>query len=135
MFFPIILYLRLVMRTRLFCFLALLAYLNTLFHEDGHVHGQQSAQIIDGAPLIEIILEDVLNIPCQTEDQATNDFQYDDYRPASTKWLSIVPPKGKTTFAPLLGMDIFRYTARITLNTKISCLLGYYTFLFRFKPF
>src|SRR5690606_24387294 len=123
------------MLTRLFSFLALLAYINTVFYEDGHVHGQQLAQIIDGAPLIEIILEDVLDIPCHEEDNTSNDFQYDDYRPASAKWLSIVPPKEKTSFSPLVGVDIFHYTPCITLNTKISCLLGYYTFLFRLKPF
>jgi len=123
------------MRTRLFCLLALIAYINTIFYEDGHVHGHRSAQIIDGAPLIEIILEDVLDIPCHEEDTASNDFQYDDYRPVSAKWLSIAPPEKKSEFSPLWGLEVFQYTARLALNTKISCLLGYYTFLFRLKPF
>lgn len=127
--------LRPVMRTRLFCFLALIAYINTIFYEDGHVHDRSSDQIIDGAPLIEIILEDVLDIPCNEEDGASDDFQYNDYRPASSKWLSIAPPEKKSEFKPLWGLDIFQYTARLTLNTKISCLLGYYSFLFRLKPF
>lgn len=123
------------MRSRLFCFLALIAYVNTLFYEDGHVHGKNSNQIIDGAPLVEIILEDILNIPCSDDEGLSDDFQYDDYRPASSKWLSITSPKKEIEFKPLWGLDIFQYTVRLTLNTKISCLLGYYSFLFRLKPF
>ena len=123
------------MKTKIFCFLALLAYINTIFYIDGHRHGDNSNQIIDGAPLVEIILEDVFNIPCHDESGVPNDFQYDDYRPSSSKSLSAAIPKHGIEFVPLWGMDIFAYKPRFTLNTKVTCLLGYYAFLFRFKPF
>ncbi|MFC3199757.1 hypothetical protein ACFOET_19215 [Parapedobacter deserti] len=123
------------MRTRLFCFLAFVAYVNTIFHQEGHTHGWGTDQIIDGAPLVEIILEDVLEIPCSDNESLSDDFQYDDYRPASSKWLSIVPPEKEIGLSPLQTVDIFQYITRLELNTKITCLLGYYSFLFRLKPF
>ncbi len=122
------------MCTRLLCFLALIAYVNTIFHQDGHVHGGGSCQIIDGTPLIEIVLEDVLEIPVGEEQKTQQQFQYDDYRPASSKWISIVPPTRAIDWNPLPVADILDFTALVP-NTKISCLLGYYDFLFRLKPF
>lgn len=121
--------------SKLFCFLALLAYVNTLFYEDGHAHGDNSGQIIDGAPLVEIILEDVLDIPHSDESGSPDNVQYDDYRPSSSKWLSVAPSKKGIEFGSLWATNIPLYTSGLTLNTKVTHLLGYYVFLFRFKPF
>ncbi|WP_090605977.1 hypothetical protein [Parapedobacter koreensis] len=124
------------MLTRLLYFLALIAYINTIFHQDGHIHGDDSCQVIDGTPLVEIFLEDLLDIPCAgQENKRESDFQYDDYRPASSKWISIPPPKEHIELNPLPIVDIFNQQLRLGLNTKISHLIGYYAFLFRLKPF
>ncbi|GGC37911.1 hypothetical protein GCM10011386_32500 [Parapedobacter defluvii] len=124
------------MLTRLLYFLFLIAYINTIFHQDGHVHGDDSCQIIDGTPIVEVILEDVFDIPCSGEENQQEDLQHDDYRPASAKWISISPPKrNNLELSPLPSFDTFNQLVRSGLNSKISCLIGYYTFLFRLKPF
>jgi len=126
------------MHTRLLCIFALFAYINTLFYEDGHVHPHPH-QIIDGAPLIEIILEDVLDLPCKDiqDNQAfSDDFQYDDYRPASSKWsLIALVERINAEFTTPRSLDVFQHLSRLSLNTKTAYLLGYYRFLFRLNPF
>lgn len=124
------------MLTRLFYCLVLVAYINTIFYQDGHIHGDDSRQVIDGTPLVEVILEDVLDIPCAGDETGPeHEFPYDDYRPASSKWFSMPPPKENMELNPLPVVDIFHRQVRLGLNTKISHLIGYYTFLFRLKPF
>ncbi len=124
------------MLARLLYFFVLVTYINTIFHQEGHVHGNHSSQVIDGAPLVEIVLEDLFDIPCTGEEkQLHEDLQQDDYRPASSKWISIPPPKKNDLELGLLpSFDIFN-RVQSGVNTKISCLIGYYTFLFRLKPF
>ncbi|SKB78815.1 hypothetical protein SAMN05660226_03152 [Parapedobacter luteus] len=124
------------MLARLVYFLVIVAYINTIFYQDGHIHGDNSYQVIDGTPLVEVILEDVLDIPCAGEEsEQDNDFQYDDYRPASSKWISVPVPRGNAELNPPPIVDIFDQRLRLGLNTKISHLIGYYRFLFRLKPF
>ncbi|WP_257658965.1 hypothetical protein [Parapedobacter lycopersici] len=123
------------MRTRLLYLLVLLAYVNTVFYQGNPVRGTNSAGIIDGAPLVEIILADVLNIIPDGGDTKPDDVQYDDYRPSTAKCISTPLPKKNTSidFAPILAFC--KPLTYWDFDTRISCLLGYYLFLFRLKPF
>lgn len=124
------------MCTRLLSLIALILFINTLFCQEGHSHSPHQDGILDGSPLVEIILEDVFDLPRHDNHSQETDFQYDDYRPSSTKWqgLTIVPEKRDF----LNGPDIVAITSPTnneSLYTKIRCLLGYYTYLSRLKRF
>lgn len=124
------------MVTRLLYCLALLAYINTIFHQDGHVHGNHTGMVIDGASLVEIILEDALDIPYHHgEEDPDTDFQYDEYRPSTANHSSILPPTKHVGIVLPPIIDLYKQLIHVDFDTKISCLLGYYTFLFRLKPF
>jgi len=114
----------------------LIAYVNTVFYQEGHVHGSNTGQVIDGAPLVEIILEDVLDIPHHdSNDKSNSDFHYDDYRPSTAKWFSATPLIKiiEICFVPVVAFNTQQ--TYVDFDTNISCLLGYYTYLFRLKPF
>jgi hypothetical protein len=122
------------MLTRLIYFVVLVTYVNTIFYQEGHSHGR-SEQVIDGAPLVEIILEDFLDLPPRGQGGQLADFHYDDYRLSSTKWF----PEGqmKKTDRFRWAQDIPALTPQTLRNSsaKIRHLIGYYVFLFRLNPF
>ncbi len=122
------------MLTRLLNILAFVAYINLLFHQDGHRHGNTNDYVVDGTPLIEVILEDVLNVPSKGEEEEA-DIQFEDYRPTSLKWVfSPLPPKSfSVSFPPL--PNLLDSSGISVFGTKISCLPGYYAYLFRLNPF
>ncbi len=122
------------MLTRLLNILVFITYINVLFHQDGHKHGKFNGHVVDGTPLIEVILEDVLNVPSTGKDEDP-DIQYEDYRPTSLKWMfSLLLTKlVSLNLSPipslLHSLDVSPF------GTKFSCLPGYYAYLFRLNPF
>lgn len=123
------------MLEKILYFLVLCVYINTLFYQEGHSHGGDSSQVIDGAPLVELIFEDLLDIPVTENEPLTSDLQYDDYRPASSNWIAVPLFPKILELVTLPAIDLHRHTTHPFINSKISCLIGYYSFLFRLKPF
>ena len=124
------------MLTRLAYFLVLIAYVNTAFYQGGQVLNEpQPESIFDGAPLVEVILETVLDIPSTGEETTPGDVQYDEYRPATTKYFPTPLPKTIATIDFVPDFVAYKRTLHAYFDSKISCFLGYYIFLFRLKPF
>jgi len=123
------------MLPKLLYILVLIAYVNTVFYQEGHMHGTNTSQVIDGAPLVEILLEDVLDIPHHESSNPVTDIQYDDYRPSTAQWVLALPLIRviELYIIPVIDLEVRR--TYVDFNTGISCLLGYYTYLFRLKPF
>jgi len=118
---------------RLIYILLSIAYLNTVFYQDGAFNDQKHTQIIDGSTLIAIILDDVLDLPVKND--ATPDFQYDKYRLVSSPTFSTELADRLTSTVScddsLMGITL----VLPKVYSKIRCLPGYYQYLFRLKPF
>ncbi|MFA4869207.1 MAG: hypothetical protein WC623_13455 [Pedobacter sp.] len=116
---------------KLFHFLSLFAYLNTITYEGGETSVKN---IFAGDSFIEFVLDDVMNIPM---DNLVDDIEIpnESYR-LFNSIIHIMP-------AILLVLSFFlaRQIGKVIViehpfyKTKSVCLPSYYSHLFRFKPF
>ncbi|SFC13853.1 hypothetical protein SAMN05421747_10533 [Parapedobacter composti] len=122
------------MSVKLFNFLALFAYINCLCYQDGPYHGQYDRGLLDGDPLIEIVLDDLLDFPLN--DAANeSDFHYEKYRPNFGAF-SLAQLLPKQLVASLTQLPLLLSTPmKSAFGSKLKCLPGYYLYLFRLKPF
>lgn len=119
---------------KLFHFLALFGYLNILVYEAGCNTIQNGQSLFDGDSLIEFVLNDVLDIPVK-QNNPDSEVMYDDYR-IFHSGIYVLPVLFLITafFFGLLPFIIKKESHPLYRNKSI-CLPGYYSFLFRYKPF
>lgn len=119
---------------KLFHFLALFGYLNILVYEAGCNTIQNGQSLFDGDSLIEFVLNDVLDIPVK-QNNPDSEVMYDDYR-IFHSGIYVLPVLFLITafFFGLLSFIIKKESHPFYRN-KSMCLPGYYSFLFRYKPF
>lgn len=119
---------------KLFHFLSLFAYLNIIVYEAGASPAVDKQYNFAGDSIIEFVLDDIMDIPMKTNG---NDIEipYEKYRVFQTG--NFIMPE------LLFFFLIFAFTS-ICKTIKIShplyqnksfCLPGYYSYLFRLKPF
>lgn len=121
---------------KLIHFFVLLCYINILAYEaggDAYVVDQDS--ILNGESILEFVLDDVLDLPINKEAQDV-EILYDEYRSHSYQHHHLVP-----VFIIVFGLLlVFKYLSNDRKhpfydNNKKQVLLGYDTFLHRFKLF
>ena len=122
------------MFVKLFHFLALFGYLNIIAYQASCNSSESSRAVFDGDSLIEFVLNDILDVPLEKQ-SPDNDVLFDEYR-ISHSSVSVLPV--------LLFLVSFFFGQRFEIVKKLShpiyqaksnCLPGYYSFLFRYKPF
>ena len=119
---------------RLLHVITLLSYLNILCFEVKYCYAQDLETIVVGETFIEVVLEDVLNLHHNEEAEQVPKIMYDDYR-IFTLALGLIP-------LVLYFSWILRriYASNEPINHiiyyfKRLIFPGYYTFLYRYRPF
>lgn len=122
------------MFVKLFHFLALFGYLNILVYEANHQSIHTNQAFFNGDTLIEFVLDDLLNIPLKEHAQDI-DVPFDEYRIFSSG--AYILPILFFLTAFLFSVRFYTYirTYHPYYGNKSNCLPGYYSFLFRYKPF
>ncbi|MEJ5960817.1 hypothetical protein [Pedobacter immunditicola] len=116
---------------KLFHFLGLFAYLNIIVYEAG-TNTVNKYTMLDGGSLVEYFVDDLLDLPINEAEDL--EIQNEDYRRFQTGSHLIT---ATILFCFFLPRRILRtpVIAHPFYRTKSFCLPGYYSFLFRFKPF
>lgn len=119
---------------KLFHFLALFGYLNIMAYEASCNTVQNEHVLFDGDSLIEFVLNDILDMPL-TKDSPDNEVMFDEYR-IFHPGIYVLPVIFLVAafFFGLLSFVIKKEKHPFYQNKSI-CLPGYYSFLFRYKPF
>jgi hypothetical protein len=118
---------------KLFHFLALFAYLNIIVYEPGLNPGEHKPYKFDGDSLIEYVLDDLLDVPLSNNLEDI-EIPNENYRPFNAG-IFIMPA------LLFISIFLFREIGRLIVidhpfyRNKSFCLPGYYSFLFRYKPF
>lgn len=118
---------------RLIYILLSIAYLNTVFYQDGAFSDQKHVQINDDPALLGIVLHSVHDLPA--ENDAAPDCQYDKYRLTSSATSSTEQADSPVTTLSYNYSLIAITLALPKVYSKIRRLPGYYQYLFRLKPF
>lgn len=115
-------------------FIALLSYLNILCFEVKYCYMQNFQAVGFGETLIEVVLEDVLDLKQHDNLESIPEIMFDEYR-ILTLAFGLLP----------LVFYFSRYFRRIiSTNQQIKHIIyyikrlilpGYYTFLYRYRPF
>jgi len=123
------------MLLKLVHYFVLLSYINIIAYEGGEgnaVHSDDS--LLNGESLLEFVLDDVLDLPVD-EDAKDVEIRYDEYRALSYQYF-VLP-----VFVLFLGtlFSLRQVEERIKHplydGKKRQIVPGYYTFLYRLKPF
>lgn len=112
----------------------LLAYLNILCYEVKYCSFFYSTPVESSETLLEIVLEEVLNLSHSDSQEPIPTILFDDYRILSLA-LAILPI---ILFFSWLVRKIFpplKDNEHPIYLSKTMCLPGYYSFLYRFRPF
>jgi len=119
---------------KLFHFLSLFAYLNIIVYEAGASPSVDKQYIFAGDSIIEFFLDDVMDIPMKSQG---NDLEIpnEEYRVLQSG--NFVAPIIFFFFLILAFSRICRaiITSHSFYQNKSFCLPGYYSYLFRLKPF
>ncbi len=122
------------MLVKILSLFTLLTYINTItYHDDGNSR-QYSDLGLESDTLIEFLLEDVFELPIKG-DSEDPDVQYDEYRYGHVT--GIMPPfkwRESSLLNPIPSVIILDNTSPL-FDSKTICQPGYYTYLFRLKPF
>lgn len=119
---------------KIFHFLALFAYLNTITYHEGSSFSNSERFDLDGDSLVEFILEDVLDLPLHQEDDDL-EMPYDEYRISVIH--ATLPPlfiRYNNFSIPITPLEDPQIITSL-FGSKILLTPGYYTYLFRLKPF
>ncbi|HLS37704.1 MAG TPA: hypothetical protein VK023_05480 [Sphingobacterium bovisgrunnientis] len=119
---------------RLLHVIALLSYLNILCFEVKYCYAQNLETIAVGETFIEVVLEDVLNLHHNEEAEKVPEIMYDDYRIFALS-LGLLPI---VLYFSWILRRIFASNEQIKHTIyylKRLILPGYYTFLYRYRPF
>lgn len=119
---------------KLFHFLSLFAYLNIIVYEAGACPTVDKQYIFAGDSIIEFLLDDVMDIPMKSH-ETDLEIPNEKYRVFQSG--NFVAP---ITFFFFLIFVFSRICRTIKINhpfyqNKSVCLPGYYSYLFRLKPF
>lgn len=119
---------------RLFHFLALFGYMNIISYEASCNTLQNGPALFDGDSLIEFVLNDVLDIPLEKQ-VPDAEVLFDEYRifQSGVYVLPILFLLAAFSFGLLFF--IIKKEYHPFYRNKSICLPGYYSFLFRYKPF
>ena len=115
---------------KFFYFLGLFAYLNIIVYEAG-TNSVNKHTVLDGDSLVEYVIDDLLDLPKSNVDDI--EIQNEKYSLFNTGNYIV-------TAAVLICFFLYRQilptlTEHPLYKTKSFCLPGYYSFLFRLKPF
>lgn len=119
---------------KIFHFLALFAYLNTITYHEGSSISNGSRFDLDGDSLVEFILEDVLDLPIHMEEEDP-EMMFEEYRISAFQ--ATVPPlffRNMNFATPVAKMADPQIITSV-FNSKIFEIPGYYAYLSLLKPF
>lgn len=119
---------------RLLHFLALFGYLNVLCYEVKYCNIVDFMPVASSETFLEVVLEEVLDFSSSGQDKSLPHIFFDDYR-ILFLFLGIIPV---VIFFTWLLRRLFRVVKEVSHPFYISktlCLPGYYTFLYRYRPF
>lgn len=120
---------------KIISFLTLFIYINTVTHYGEHGHPDAENLNIEGdTTLVEYVLEELMDIPAQDEGEDP-EVHYDDYRYANIFDVIIPVPVKELQKQNLIPGRQLKAIHADFINTKLRCIPGYYSFLFRLKPF
>lgn len=116
---------------KFFHFLGLFAYLNIIVYEADSTTANKSTVLV-GDSLVEYFVDDLLDFPKSTTDDP--EIPHEDYRHFKA---------GSHVLAVAVILICFLFSRQLLPSSiehpfykaKSFCLPGYYSFLFRFKPF
>lgn len=119
---------------RLLYFLAFFGYLNIICYEVKYCNLLQPQPIASSDTLLEVVLDDILNLDQSDEKEKLPEFMFDDYRILVSALF----------FLPVILYFSWLLRRIYHLNDRISHVVyyfkrlifpGYYTFLYRYRPF
>jgi hypothetical protein len=122
------------MFVKLFYFLALFGYLNIIAYQASCNSVENKHAIFDGDSLIEFVLNDLLDIPLKKQ---SPDAEVSFKKYSISYWVIFLLPI-------IILLTTYFFGQRFVVVKKLShpiykakslCLPGYYSFLFRYKPF
>lgn len=119
---------------KLFHFLSLFAYLNIIVYEAGASPTVDKQYIFAGDSIIEFILDDVMDIPMKNHG---NDLEIPNEKYRVFQSVSFVAPL-IFFFSLIFVFSCIYRTIKVDhpfYQNKSFCLPGYYSYLFRLKPF
>lgn len=115
-------------------FLALFGYLNVLCYEVKYCNLLNLTPVSSSDTLLEVVLEDIFEMSHHTDKEDLPEIMFDDYR-ILVLLLGIIPAVLIVSWLLrklLLSNEIIRHAIYFV---RRSILPGYYTFLYRFRPF
>ena len=115
-------------------FLALFGYLNVLCYEVKYCNLLNLTPVSSSDTLLEVVLEDIFEMSHHTDKEDLPEIMFDDYR-ILVLFLGIIPAVLIVSWLLrklLLSNEIIRHAIYFV---RRSILPGYYTFLYRFRPF
>lgn len=119
---------------KLLYFLALFGYLNVLCYEVKYYNLLESTPIASSETFLEVVLEDILSLEHNHEQEKLPEIMFDDYRILALA-LAVLPT---VLYFSWLLRRIFAANDRIKHSIYYLRRLifpGYYTFLYRYRPF
>ncbi|ERJ61033.1 hypothetical protein [Sphingobacterium paucimobilis] len=119
---------------RILHFLALFGYLNVLCYEVKYCNIVDFKPVSSSETLLEVVLEEILDVTHPEQHENLPNIFFDDYR-ILMLILGVLPV---ILFFCWLVRKLFLFSKEIDHPAYVSktlCLPGYYTFLYRFRPF
>ncbi len=119
---------------RILHFLALFGYLNVLCYEVKYCNVLDFTPVASSETFLEVVLEEILDIAHPDQHENLPDIFFDDYRIIMLT-LGVLPI---ILIFSWLVRRLFLFVKEVDHPDYISktlCLPGYYTFLYRFRPF
>lgn len=119
---------------RLFHFLALFGYLNLLCFEVNSSCFFNSGEVKTNETFVEVLLEEVLNMKHADSDEPVPNIFFDDYR-AMSLILGLLPAILIFSWLLVRVKELIKTQDHPFYLSKTLCLPGYYSFLYRYRPF
>ncbi|WP_437919174.1 hypothetical protein [Sphingobacterium sp. LRF_L2] len=123
------------MLTKLVHYLVLLCYVNILAYEGGaDYYLADNSYLLNGESILEFVLDDVLDIPIDEEAESI-ELRYDEYRAMPYQYYLM--PLFVLAVAFLFHLTVVEQRKKHPVYDakKRQIIPGYYTFLYRLKPF
>jgi hypothetical protein len=122
------------MFVKLFYFLALFGYLNIIAYQASCNSVENKHAIFDGDSLIEFVLNDLLDIPLKKQ---SPDAEVTFKKYSISYWVIFLLPIIILLATYFFGQRfvVVKKLSHPIYKAKSLCLPGYYSFLFRYKPF
>ncbi len=119
---------------KLLYFLAFFGYLNALCYEVKYCYLFDNKPVAASETLLEVVLEDVLNMENNTSKEDFPDIMFDDYRILGL-FLGLVPVVLYFSWLLRRFLIINEQVKHTIYYIRRLILPGYYTFLYRYRPF